>query len=433
MADAILIIGLGFTGKLVLKYLTNHPQKSTFSIQAGGRSPSKILATIAEVGATKADVKVVVFDLNNYDDVEKAILGATVVINCAGPFYRQGSVVVRACALHGKHYVDISGETAWQASMIDQFDFLAWKNKATIVPAACFDSTPSDLVSYTSVQKLKSLIGPDATVPYCRSAWKVKGGFSGGTAATIMSHFAGEIAPKDLARGRRPYAISPIQGRPPSTPKLLYSIPEVTSPRPIVGGFWLMSPANTNVVRRTWGLLQRLPPTAKDKKFSYGDAFDYDEFMQMPTRLMGLAASLTIFTGVILSITLAPFRWLMKNYIMPTPGTGPSDKDLKEGYYEVTNVATSAPSASSPKPRTVKTVWKGFGEGGYYLGSVMVSECAILLLPANRSLLTSLGQEGGLLTPMTAFGAALPERLVATGKFELTTEEIVNGKAVKAE
>lgn len=78
-----------------MQYLSTHPERHTFALQAGGRSPSKILATIADVGATSDDIKIVVFDLSNYDDVEKAVLGATVVINCAGPFYRYGSNVVR--------------------------------------------------------------------------------------------------------------------------------------------------------------------------------------------------------------------------------------------------------------------------------------------------------------------------------------------------
>ena len=72
--------------------MCKHPERHTYALQAGGRSASKLAATIADVGAS--DVKVVVFDLANYHDVEKAVLGCTVVVNCAGPFFRRGGNVV---------------------------------------------------------------------------------------------------------------------------------------------------------------------------------------------------------------------------------------------------------------------------------------------------------------------------------------------------
>lgn len=67
-----------------------------------------------------------------------------------------------------------------------------------------------------------------------------------------------------------------------------------------------MGGSNSNVVRRTWGLLQSLPSTAEDKKFAYGDAFDYDEFMQTPSKISALLLSLTIFIGAGLAMTLSP-------------------------------------------------------------------------------------------------------------------------------
>ena len=50
----------------------------------------------------------------------------------------------------------------------------------------------------------------------------------------------------------------------------------------------------------------------------------------------------------------------------------------------------------------------------------MVAESALCLL--NPSKLTPLAQEGGVLTPMSAFGDVLIKRLKATGKFEVDSE-----------
>jgi short subunit dehydrogenase-like uncharacterized protein len=58
---------------------------------------------------------------------------------------------------------------------------------------------------------------------------------------------------------------------------------------------------------------------------------------------------------------------------------------------------------------------------------VIVSESGIALLPSNRKTLPKLGQEGGILTPTTAIGEQLAERLTATGYFDFETGELVDG------
>ena len=63
----------------------------------------------------------------------------------------------------------------------------------------------------------------------------------------------------------------------------------------------------------------------------------------------------------------------------------------------------------------------------------MVSESAIALLPQNRHALTPLGLEGGLLTSATAFGDTLVGRLMATGRFEFESVELVDGHAKKTQ
>lgn len=81
----------------------------------------------------------------------------------------------------------------------------------------------------------------------------------------------------------------------------------------------------------------------------------------------------------------------MKKFILPKSGEGPRPeyvtacmssphlrilnlhiyifRDLNSGFFTVTNVATSAPTASSPRPVTVRTVFKGHGDPGYLLGA----------------------------------------------------------------
>lgn len=66
-----------------------------------------------------------------------------------------------------------------------------------------------------------------------------------------------------------------------------------------------MASANTQVVRRSWGILQSRAPDA-GKEMPYGDTFSYDEFMQTPGKVAAFVVSITLFAGAILSFTLPP-------------------------------------------------------------------------------------------------------------------------------
>lgn len=118
-----------------------------------------------------------------------------------------------------------------------------------------------------------------------------------------------------------------------------------------------MSGSNSNVVRRTWGLLQtRAPP-----EFAYGDAFDYEEFMHMDTTRDALILSLATFVGFALAINFPPvshshfadvihvflnysispplhlptqlkFRWFIKAFFLPKSGDGPSPEFVSSDH-----------------------------------------------------------------------------------------------------
>lgn len=131
---------------------------------------------------------------------------------------------------------------------------------------------------------------------------------------------------------------------------------------------------------------------------------------------------------------------------------------MQNGYIRVTNVTTAVPASanlptasastlttngniSSGEPTVVKSQFIGQGCPGYLLTSstfsiflritgqcldrscqiVMISESALSILLA-RDRLPALAQRGGVLTPVTAFGDVLVERLERTGRFEFRSE-----------
>ena len=75
--------------------------------------------------------------------------------------------------------------------------------------------------------------------------------------------------------------------------QLLYSLPQVDPP--VYGSYFIMSSINSAIVRRTWGLLQ----TRDAAWTSYGNSFDYDEFMVLPNIAYSLLASLVLLVGAV--------------------------------------------------------------------------------------------------------------------------------------
>lgn len=58
----------------------------------------------------------------------------------------------------------------------------------------------------------------------------------------------------------------------------------------------------------------------------------------------------------------------------------------------------------------------------------MISECALALLPASYPSLTEMAHAGGVLTPSTAFGDVIVERLKRSGRIEIETGLIEEGE-----
>jgi hypothetical protein len=103
-----------------------------------------------------------------------------------------------------------------------------------------------------------------------------------------------------------------VKGPTAARPQLLYTLPILTHPKRIVGGYFLMSGSNAPIVRRTWGLLETRVRTAtgatpEEKASAYGPHFDYEEFMQTNSKARGFVISAAIFGTVVLML-FAPVR-----------------------------------------------------------------------------------------------------------------------------
>ncbi|KAG8871241.1 hypothetical protein FRB97_008874 [Tulasnella sp. 331] len=325
--DILLIGATGFTGKLILRYLLSHPNREEFKLGIAGRSLSKLQEVAKSEGAGYNTAVRQINDITDPVQVRSLIADVRVVISAVGPFWRYGRTLVGACADLGVHYVDTTGELReahFIKYCIDQCDYQATKTGAIIINSAGFDSVPSDLASFLSVQTLKGALGRDAQAGRSTSAVLLSHTIlSGGTTSTMVDIMSGKVPRSAMAKLKDGWALSPVPGVPIRRLQLVSHLPFTS----ILGGIFLMGPGNGHLVRRSWGLHQReaLENPGVSGGESYGDNFEYYEFQQANGSIDAFFNSLMLVVGLSL-LMIPPIRWLASKYFLAQSGQGPSEE-----------------------------------------------------------------------------------------------------------
>ena len=372
--DLVLFGATGFAGRLAAEYaLRAH---GGLRIALAGRDGGKLEALRESLGAT--DVGIVVADASDDGDVARVAASATCVATTAGPFAKFGSGLLGACAAAGTHYCDITGEAAWIALMAHEHDAAARASGASIVPAAGFDSVPSDLGTFLAVAHHEETFGekPERVDAFYTA---MRGAFQGGTIDTVVnemdnptpraprgasSAFATKI---DWSRGR-PFKTVTLRG------KRLHSSP------------FIMAGANAPCVRRSNALL------------GYRDGFVYSESMALPSLKAALANAATIGVGAAL-LGFAPARNFIRDRgYLPKPGQGPSRAKMERGNYAASFVSESAAG-------TTTTEWRGAGDPSCISTTIFLVETAVGLVERGDA------APAGIQTPASALGHALVAKL----------------------
>ncbi|ORY85328.1 Saccharopine dehydrogenase-domain-containing protein [Leucosporidium creatinivorum] len=396
----------GFTGQLVAQYL------STIEAVAGkwavaGRNKAKVEERMNEVGV-KAPV--IVADASDHESLVQMCKQTKLVISLVGPYTTYGEPLVAAAAENGTHYVDLTGETPFVAHMVRKYARTAISTNALIIHACGYDSVPSDLTTFLAVQRLKGLIGESGKVGPVRSAFSFKGEVSGGTISSALTIMDGSADDKKI--GMNPYALSPIAGSYKPLPTVVTS--STFAGKRTWGSFWIMGPYNSQIVRRSWGILETSDPSSK--VLSYGSEFNYNEFMSMKGPISAFLASFSLLLSFAVLALFPPARWALRKW-GPQPGTGPSKEMQETGWFKVVTTAKSVDGKHE-----AQMIMKGKGDPGYAATAKMITECALsIVLDYDR--LPPLAKQGGPLTPATALGTVLVERLENTGHFSFSAGE----------
>src|SRR4029453_10286024 len=267
--DLIVYGATGYTGRLIAEYLaTSYRGDDAPSWAIAGRSSDKLRKVRAEIGAAD-DLPLVAADAAEPASLRSMCERAAVIITTVGPYQLHGPELVAACAATGTAYVDLCGEPAWMRRMIDAHHEEAKRTGARIVFSCGFDSIPFDLGVLTLQEKAREKFGRPARRVKARLR-KIKGGMSGGTAASAQATLGAAARDPALIRLLTdPFALTPgftgpfqptalIPGYDPGVNALVVPFP--------------MAAINTKNVHRTNFLLGH----------PYGTDFVYDEMMVGP-------------------------------------------------------------------------------------------------------------------------------------------------------
>ena len=144
--DIVVYGATGFVGRLVAGYLAEADPGARIGL--AGRSESKLAAVRDSLGPAAAEWPLIIADAADPEALGRLAGTTSVVASTVGPYAKYGLPLVEACAAHGTHYADLTGEALFVRECVDRFDAPARASGARIVNSCGFDSVPSDIGVY---------------------------------------------------------------------------------------------------------------------------------------------------------------------------------------------------------------------------------------------------------------------------------------------
>jgi short subunit dehydrogenase-like uncharacterized protein len=395
--DLILLGATGFVGRLTAGYLAEHAPPG-LRIGLAGRSEQRLAAVRDGLGAAAQTWPLLASDATDPGGAESLARMAGAIATTVGPYRKLGLPLALACAEAGTDYADLTGEVLFIRDTMASCQQAAARTGARIVHSCGFDSVPSDL-GVLLTHDAAAMDGTGDLEDTTLVLTAMRGGVSGGTLASAL----GQIDDMRASAGNRrivtdPYALSPDRD----------AEPDLGDERELSGirydpdlqmwtGPFIMAGFNTRIVRRSNAL----------QEWAYGRRFRYREVMGFgagPGAPVRAAAVTAAFTAMMAGVALRPSRALL-GPVLPKPGQGPGEKARRAGFFRIQVHARTATGAR------YMTRVEARGDPGYAATAVMLGESA-LCLAVERD---RLPDRAGVLTPATAMGAVLTERLRSAG------------------
>jgi short subunit dehydrogenase-like uncharacterized protein len=298
------------------------------------------------------------------------------VCTTVGPYRKYGTRLVQACARTGTHYCDITGEVPFIRASIDDNHEVAQRTGARIVHACGFDSIPSDLGVLLLYERAREPLA------WAKALFTLRGRGAPGGVDSALALIQDARRDRELRRvSANAYALDPdprrrrdARDRDQLGVRFDRDLEQWTAP-------FVMALINTRVVRRSAALL------------GYGSEFRYEEAMGFGRGPAGLVKASAVTGGLGLFVAMANFRPahpILRRFV--------SAEREREGFYRVDLIG------QTESGRRLEVHLAGLGDAGCEPTAMMLAESALSLARDDLSRV-------GVLTPATAMGTNLVERL----------------------
>lgn len=393
--DFIVFGATSFVGKILCEYMiAYYGDSQNVSWAAAGRSGSKLEALRASLGPKAQNIPLIVADSSDESSLKNMVSKTGVVISTVGPYALYGEPLVKVCAETGTDYADLTGEIQWARRMASKYEETAKKSGSRIIHCCGFDSIPSDMGVYYLQHHAKSLYGEICT-RVKMGVMDVKGGASGGSLASWIN-IAKEVAENPAIREELndPYSLCPaghaFNVKQKNTNCVTFDADFNAWRAP-----FFMEFINSRIVHRSNALSGN----------KYGTDFLYSETLLFKKGLLGQLIAIGDAVGMaslMAMLTFKPTRKILEKFVTQ-PGEGPSLEAQTKGLWDFRFVG------ETPNGKKIHVKVAGDRDPGYGSTAKMLAQTAICLAKD----VSQEDQHGGFLTPATAFGDALIERLVA--------------------
>lgn len=407
--DLVLFGATSFVGKLTARYLYRlygvngqggSIQDEPLNWAIAARSAAKLDELSESLGLAASHLPKLIVNADNIEQLRAMCQQTNLVISTVGPYALYGELLIRACVENGTDYCDLTGEVQWVRRMINNYQQQAEESGARIVNCCGFDCVPSDMGVYFLQQQAQQRFQH-----YCKQVSMrvktVKGGFSGGTLASLFNVVKEASHDPQLRRELKdPYSLCP-EGFPKTTAQHPINFASYDEDFHSWLAPFVMAAVNERIVFRSNALAIQHPEWQSLP--NYGTDFQYNEAILTADKFTGrcIASSAASFTVLFtLGVAFPPTRWALEK-LLPSPGTGPSETVQENGFFDLRFFGRT------DQGETIMVKVTGDKDPGYAGTAKILGQTAVCLVKD----ISKSEKPGGFWTTATLFDQRLLDRL----------------------
>ena len=358
--DLVVFGASGFTGRLIVDYLSNHQETSKLNWAVAGRSESKLKKLYNSIDILIADS----FDLPS---IEYMCKNSKLIITTVGPYDIYGESLIKSCIKYSTHYLDLTGESNFVNKVVNNYSNHSIKSNSIIINCCGLESVIPDIGTYLTVNKMES---NSKNITYYL---KSKGQISGGTWASFLNI----INSKKIKLSSK-------------TEKSKQKIKTIFYNNSLKSWALIFPVIDKQIVYRT------------SKVFKVYKNFSFNEYILIKSFKNLISLLLIFFFINILSKFKFSKKWLIS---LKPSGSGPNQKLRNKHWFKAIFIGKD-----DKKNVKAKTIISG-GDPGYGETAKFISEIALCIINDFEKL----NEKKGILTPIQCTGDLLINRLKKAG------------------